>query len=173
MSLLAAKKKKRRKPFNKEWQLHLMILLPMIFLILFSFLPMFVLRLAFVEKLSYKKGIWGSEWAGLKWFKYIFTSLPEFKRAFRNTLFIATSKLVLGFPVPIIISLLLNEMRSKRYKKLIQTLIFLPYFISWVVMGGIIKTIFAHVGAFDKILMFLRFLIVSFVTSLFFFISSL
>ena len=148
-----SEKKKRKRLVSKEWQLHLMLLLPMIFLLLFSFLPMFGLRLAFVDKLIYKKGIWGSPWAGLKWFRYIFTSLPEFGRAFRNTLFIATAKLVLGFPVPIIISLLLNEMRCKRYKKIIQTLIFLPYFISWVVLGGIIKTIFAHGGAFDQILM--------------------
>ena len=157
MNSLMAKPKKRRRPVNKEWQLHLMILLPMVFLLLFAFLPMFGLRLAFVEKLSYKKGIWGSEWAGLKWFRYIFTSLPEFKRAFRNTLFIATAKLVLGFPVPIIISLLLNEVRCSRYKKLIQTAIFLPYFISWVVLGGIVKTIFAHGGAFDQILMLFGF----------------
>ena len=148
-----AKRKRITNAYKKtDWQLHLMILLPIAFLIVFAYLPMFGLRLAFVEKLNYKKGIWGSEWAGLKWFEYIFTSLPEFKRALRNTLIIATSKLILGFPVPIIVSLLLNEVRVKWYKKGVQTLVFLPYFISWVVLGGMIKTIFQHGGVFDKLI---------------------
>ena len=147
------KKNKTTNAYKKtDWQLHIMIAVPIIFLILFAYLPMFGLRLAFVECYKYQKGIWGSEWAGLKWFRYIFSSLPEFKRALRNTLIIATLKLILGFPVPIIVSLLLNEVKKQWYKKGVQTLVFLPYFISWVVLGGIVKTIFQQGGVFDKIL---------------------
>lgn len=133
-----------------EWQLHLIILLPIIYLIVFSYVPMFGIRLAFVESLDYQKGIWGSKYVGLYWFKYMFESLPEFYRAFRNTLIIATAKLLLGFPVPIIVTLLLNEVRLKKYKKSMQTLYFLPYFFSWVVLSGMIKTIFQQGGIFDR-----------------------
>ncbi len=144
---------KKSKRINNDWQLHLMIFIPMVFLVMFTYVPILGLRLAFVEKLSFRLGIWGSEWAGLKWFKFIFT-MEGFGPAFRNTLIIATSKLVLGFPVPIIVTLLLNEVRKKWYKKTVQTLIFLPYFISWVVLAGIIKPIFTPGGAFDGILEF-------------------
>lgn len=148
----AAHKRYRKNYTRMDWQLHIIILLPILFLLVFNYIPMFGLRLAFVEKLIYRKGIWGSPWAGLKWFEYIFTSLPEFGRAFRNTLIIATSKLIFGSPVPIIVALLLNQVKFLKYKKFIQTTIFLPYFISWVVLGGVVKTIFAHGGVFDKLL---------------------
>lgn len=147
-------KKPRLKNYNTlrkmEWQLHLIILLPIIFLIVFSFVPMFGIRLAFVETLDYKKGIWGSKYVGLYWFRYMFESLPEFSRAFRNTLIIATAKLVLGFPVPVLVTLLLNEVRVKKYKKWMQTLYFLPYFFSWIILCGMIKTIFQQGGIFDR-----------------------
>lgn len=153
MKILNLKRKRSHNTLKRmSWQLHLIILLPIIYLIVFSYIPMFGLRLAFVEKLDYQKGIWGSEGAGLYWFKYMFTELPEFYRAFRNTLIIATAKLLLGFPVPIIISLLLNEVRVKPYKKLMQTLYFMPYFFSWVILGGMVKTIFEQGGMFDRLL---------------------
>ncbi len=145
--------RRTKNPLKKmSWQLHLIIVLPLIFLIVFTYVPMFGLRLAFVEKLDYQKGIWGSKFCGFDWFKYMFTAMPEFYKVFRNTLIIATSKLVLGFPVPIIVSLLLNELRRTKVKKLLQTIYFMPYFLSWVILGSIIKTIFQQGGMFDGFL---------------------
>lgn len=153
MNISKLRKKRGHNTLKRmSWQLHLIILLPIMYLIVFSYVPMFGLRLAFVEKLDYQAGIWGSEGVGFYWFEYMFTELPEFYRAFRNTLIIATSKLVLGFPVPIIVSLLLNELKCKPYKKAMQTLYFMPYFFSWVILGGIVKTIFEQGGMFDRFL---------------------
>lgn len=135
-----------------SWQLHLIIALPIIFLIVFNYIPMFGLRLAFVEKLDYQNGIWGSKYVGFYWFKYMFSTMPEFYRALRNTLIIATSKLALGFPVPIIVSLLLNELRTKKTKKIYQVIYFMPYFLSWVILGSVIKTVFQQGGMFDAFL---------------------
>lgn len=146
-------KKKNKNPMKYlSWQLHLIIILPIIFLIVFNYVPMFGLRLAFVEKLNYQKGIWGSKYVGLYWFKYMFTNMPEFYRALRNTLVIASLKLVLGFPVPIIVSLLLNELRRKTPKKIFQVIYFMPYFLSWVILGSVIKTVFQQGGMFDSFL---------------------
>ncbi len=146
-------KKKNKNPMKYlSWQLHLIIILPIIFLVVFNYVPMFGLRLAFVEKLNYQKGIWGSKYVGLYWFKYMFTNMPEFYRALRNTLVIASLKLVLGFPVPIIVSLLLNELRRKTPKKIFQVIYFMPYFLSWVILGSVIKTVFQQGGMFDSFL---------------------
>lgn len=154
----AARKTKVKKGTNgsasmksMDWQLTLMVSIPILFLLVFNYLPMFGLRLAFVDKYIYSEGIWRSPWGGLKWFRYMFQSLPEFQRAFVNTLIIAVSKLVFGFPVPIIVALLLNEVKSVAAKKLIQTAIYLPYFLSWVLLGGIMKNIFQQGGVFDSI----------------------
>ncbi len=152
MKKIRINRKKRNLMSSIDWQLHLIIMLPIIFLIVFTYVPMFGLRLAFVEKLDYKLGIWGSKGVGLYWFKYMFVQMPEFYRAFRNTLIIATSKLVLGFPVPIIVSLLLNELSKKKLKKAYQTIYFMPYFLSWVILGSIIKTMFQKGGMFDSFL---------------------
>ncbi|GHV01286.1 sugar ABC transporter permease [Clostridia bacterium] len=150
----APQTRKRRKSAlsGNVWQLHALLLLPMAFLVLFNLVPIAGLRMAFLESYNYRLGIWGSPWGGLTQFRYMFTVLPEFWTVFRNTLVIAVAKLVFGFPVPIAVALLLNEMRSKKTKKAIQTAIYLPYFISWVVMGGILKNIFQANGFFDRFL---------------------
>ena len=86
---------------------------------------------------SFKKGILGSDWVGFEKFIYMF-KLNDFYRVFRNSFFLSFLRLVFEFPVPIIIALLLNEISSKRFKKLTQTAIYLPHFISWAVIGGIL-----------------------------------
>ena len=111
-----------------------------IYLIIFNYVPMFGIVLAFKDY-SIKGGIFGSEWVGLENFKELF-STPDFFKVTWNTLKISFYKLIFGFPLPIIISLLLNELRSMRFKKTIQTIIFLPHFISWVILSGIIFSIF-------------------------------
>lgn len=136
-----------------DWQLHLMVALPILFIAVFSIIPMFGIRLAFVDQYIYTQGIWHSPSGGLKWFQYMF-KMPEFWTAFKNTLIIACSKLLFGLPVPIIVSLLLNEVNNVRIKKVVQTLIYLPYFLSWVLLAGIIKNLFQIDGVFDRIITF-------------------
>ena len=138
---------RKKKFFNSnEWQLYVLIAVPIALLILFCYVPMAGIRLAFVENFYVKKGIWGSPWGGLKWFREMLL-IPDFWSIISNTLVIACLKVFIGFPIPIIVSLLLNEVHSKGQKRTIQTLIYLPYFLSWVVLGNIIFQLFGSQGS--------------------------
>jgi putative aldouronate transport system permease protein len=112
------------------------LLLPgLVYYIIFRYGPLFGMLIAFKDyKLSL--GVFGSQWSGLKWFTILFSN-ADFWTAFRNTLIISIYKMIFTFPVPIILALLLNEVKSMVYKKTIQTIVYLPYFISWVVISGI------------------------------------
>lgn len=118
-----------------NWDVYLIALPGLLFLLVFSYLPMYGLVIAF-KKYRVASGIWDSAWVGLKNFQRLTYSF-EFKRAFRNTLILSFSKLLLGMPVPIIFALLLNELRLKFYKRAVQTIAYIPHFISWVVIAGI------------------------------------
>jgi putative aldouronate transport system permease protein len=100
---------------------------------------MYGLILAFKD-FRFSRGIFGSEWVGLENFKYLF-GLEAFYRVLRNSLYLSALKLFIYFPIPIILTLALNEIPIIRYKRLSQTMIYLPYFISWVVIGGILVNI--------------------------------
>jgi putative aldouronate transport system permease protein len=115
-----------------------LLLLPgfLIFLV-YRYLPMFGLMIAFKD-FSFSKGVFGSRWVGLKYFIFIFTRHPDFFRILRNTVLINIYRLVFAFPVPIILALMLNEVIHLRFKRVLQTLIYLPHFVSWVIFGGII-----------------------------------
>ena len=98
------------------------------------------------------KGIWGSEWVGLKHFQAIF-ALPDFFRAFRNTIIISLITLLFCFPAPVILALLLNEVTNKPYKKFIQTCIYFPNFISWVILAGILGSLLNYsTGTINNVL---------------------
>lgn len=135
-------KNKKTKPkytlvqFKKELPLHLMLLPGLLIILVFSYTPMAGLSIAF-QKFIPSKGLFGDQlWVGLDNFKYAFT-LPGFSQAIINTIIIAFGKIVLGLIIPIIFALLLNEIRSAKFKKSVQTIVYLPYFLSWVVLGGI------------------------------------
>lgn len=119
---------------HSELIFHLMLLGPVIVAFIFYYIPMGGIIIAFKE---YKPGlgILGSPWVGLKQFKYLL-DMPEFYIALRNTLFIAIWKIALGIIMPVAFALLLNEIRCKWFKKTAQTITFIPYFLSWVVLGG-------------------------------------
>ena len=112
--------------------------------------PLGGITIAFKEFLP-GKGIWGSPWVGLENFEYML-ALPDTKRVMWNTLFIAAAKILINFPVPIIISILLNEVKNHRFKRSVQTIIYLPYFISWVILAGIIQDLFAKEGLINQFL---------------------
>lgn len=141
---------RKKKNWQKDWQLHLMILPGLLFILIFKYMPLGGITIAFKEFLP-GKGIWGSPWVGLENFEYML-ALPDTKRVMWDTLFIAAAKILINFPVPIIISILLNEVKNHRFKRIVQTIIYLPYFISWVILAGIIQDLFAKEGLINQFL---------------------
>ncbi len=124
------------KYFNKKKYLYILLIPCVLYYIIFQYVPMYGVIIAFKD-FSFSKGILGSEWIGLDNFKYLF-GLKDFYRVFFNSISLSLLKLIICFPIPIILALMLNEIPSLRYKKMCQTVIYLPYFISWVVIGGIL-----------------------------------
>jgi putative aldouronate transport system permease protein len=116
--------------------LYLMLLPGLAWYIIYRYLPMAGVMIAF-KKYSFSQGIFGSPWIGLKNFQMLF-QMRDFFLIVRNTVVISLYNLVFGFPFPVLIALLLNELYSKLFKRVIQTVIYLPHFLSWVVFGGII-----------------------------------
>lgn len=129
------KMKKFVKNFKRDWQLHLIILFPAVYLILFDFLPMYGIQIAFRDYRP-KQGITGSEWVGWKWFIDFFAE-PEFGTLIWNTFAICIYWLA-TFPLPIIFALIINALRSEKFSKTVKTVSYMPHFISLPVMIGII-----------------------------------
>lgn len=121
----------------RELPLHLMILPGLVLIILFSYVPMAGIIIAF-QKFIPAKGLFGHQrWIGLDNFDYVM-KLPSFTQVLWNTLFISSLKLILGLIVPIVFAILLNELKNEVIRRSVQTTIYLPYFLSWVVLGGIL-----------------------------------
>jgi putative aldouronate transport system permease protein len=135
--------------FRKEWPLHLMLLAPVVLLIIYKYIPMFGIIIAFE---NYKPGLgfFHSKWIGLENFQTLFT-MAGFPQVIRNTIVIALAKIVTGIVVPVTFALLLNEMGNLRVKKAIQTVIYMPHFISWVLMASILLELLSQGGFFDQI----------------------
>ncbi len=124
------------KKLRREIPLHLMILPGFIVVLIFNYIPMAGIVIAF-QKFIPAKGLFGEQkWIGLDNFRYV-VQLPNFYEVVYNTIFIAMMKILFGLLIPIIIAILINEIRSTGLKKGIQTAIYLPHFLSWVVLGGI------------------------------------
>ncbi|MCL2832509.1 MAG: ABC transporter permease subunit [Treponema sp.] len=144
------------KKLVRDKYLILMIVPAFIYYILFKYVPMGGLIMAF-KNYSPGRGIFGSPWVGFKWFSEFFSSM-YFGRTFRNTLLLSLYELIFGFPVPIIFALLLNEIRTLKFKKLIQTLSYYPHFISIVIVIGIMNDLFsantATMGLVNRLLEF-------------------
>lgn len=115
--------------------LYLLSIPGIIYFILFKYVPLFGSVMAF-KNYNLFKGIWGSDWVGLEHFRRMF-AYDEFLIIFKNTLLIGMYDLFIAFPVPIILALLLNEMRIVLYKRVLQTVVYMPHFLSWVIIGGI------------------------------------
>lgn len=109
----------------------------LLFFLVYKYLPMYGLIMAF-EDFSLTRGFFKSTWVGLANFKKFFSS-AFFPMVMKNTLFISIAKLLVGFPIPVILALMLNEVRSKHYKKTLTTIMYLPHFVSWVVVGSIVN----------------------------------
>ncbi|MEZ3461621.1 MAG: ABC transporter permease subunit [Lachnospiraceae bacterium] len=151
-------KTKERESFwiqvKKDWKrnrsLYLMVLPVILFYILFHYKPMYGALIAF-QDYNPRLGFSGSEWVGFDQFNRFFTS-PYFGRLVKNTLLLSVYGILFGFPAPIILALLLNELRAKRFKKTVQTITYLPHFISLVVVTGIIKDFTQSTGLINDII---------------------
>ena len=169
------KRKKGNNLRNSTLPLHLMLLIPAIIIFVYSYLPMFGIVIAF-QKFDFTKGLaafWQSQWVGLGNFRQMI-AMGEPLRIIWNTVRIAFLKIVIGFFVPIIVALMLNEVRRKLYKRSIQTIIYMPHFISWVLLAGILKQVISIDGFLNvKILSALGIAPVSFLSSNTFFVPML
>ncbi|GIP38462.1 protein LplB [Paenibacillus sp. J31TS4] len=129
------------KSYVKYRYLFLMLLPCLLFFLVFKYMPMYGIVLAF-KKYRIVDGIFGSPWNGLDNFRELLSG-RDFPKAFRNTLLLSFYKLVFGFPAPIVLAILLNEIRLVLFKKFVQTLSYLPHFLSWVVLAGVFMEIFS------------------------------
>lgn len=128
----------------------IMVIPALAWMIAFNIVPMFGIVMAF-QDFNPGKGILGSEFVGLENFQYMF-SMKDVRQIFMNTIIIAIFKLLLNIVVPVTFALLLNEIRTVAFKRTVQTVVYLPHFISWVVMGGILLDIFGMYGPVNGIL---------------------
>ena len=145
------KKWSLKEDIRRRWQLYLMLLLPVAWLIIFCYVPMGGIAIAF-QDYSFKRGIFGSEWVGLKYFKQFFAN-PDMERILKNTLILSLYQLAATFPTPIILALALHIIGGKHFKKFMQSLTYAPYFISTVVLVGImLQCLHLNVGIVNTFL---------------------
>lgn len=131
---------KLRKTFRRDWQLYVFMLIPLIWVIIFCYAPMFGAQIAF-RKYQPRLGIWDSPWVGFYQFKKFFNSY-QFSRVMMNTVVISLYTILCSFPLPIIFALVLNSTRSRKFRTVTQTIVTMPHFISVVVLVGILLQIF-------------------------------
>lgn len=143
------------KPLGKRimehWQLYLLLLIPVVLTVIYKYIPMYGIQIAFRD---YKpsRGFTGSEWVAWEWFDRLFTA-PTFKRMITNTVLLSFWSLVWSFPIPIILALAINQLRFKRYKRLVQTVLYAPHFISIMVVCGMIRIFLSPNGGLLNLLM--------------------
>jgi len=136
---------------QRTWMLYLMLVLPVAFFAVFRYIPMTNIVIAFKDYNIFR-GVWDSPWAGFKYFEQAFQNRAFFF-ALRNTLVLNILDLIMGFPAPIILALLLNELVNKRFKKITQTIIYLPHFLSWIIIAGMANQLFAPSGGVINIML--------------------
>ena len=141
---------KKKGIFRRELPFYLMLIPGVLFALVFSYGPMFGLVMAF-QDFTPLKSFENSPWVGLQNFRDML-ALPTFWSVVRNTLVISRSKIVLRLLVPLVIALLLNEVINEKFKRVAQTVFFLPYFLSWAVMGGILRSLFQYDGMVNSVL---------------------
>ncbi len=138
---------------KRYWQLYVLLILPIAYLILFKYVPMWYVLIAF-KKYSIVQKIWEMPWAKNHGFEYFIKAFktPDFRTSLKNTIWLNLLDLLVGFPVPIIFALILNELRFKLFKKTVQTIAYMPHFLSWVIIYGLAIQIFAPTTGLINIL---------------------
>lgn len=143
-------RKGKMKTFFNQWQLQSMVIPGIIWMLIFCYIPMFWLIIAFMD-FSIARPMLESPFVGLKHFQE-FLADDRFWRSIRNTLGMSSIKLVLGFPIPILFALMLNEIRGIRFKRTVQTISYLPHFIAWTIFGGIMLNWLGEGGMINQLL---------------------
>ena len=162
----AVKEKRNIKTYlRNSWQLYAMLVIPVVYMILFKYKPMLGVVVAF-KKFNDFQGIWDSPWIGLANFQEAFSS-RDFWNALKNTLILNIGDLIIGFPIPIFLAVFLNELRSSKIRKTTQTLLYLPNFLSWVIIAGISTQLFSSSGLVNNVLNALGIGTVNFLTNSF------
>lgn len=137
------------KTLKRQWQYHVMLIPGVILTFIFAYIPLYGVVIAFQD---YNPGMgFSSPWVGLEHFKFLF-SQPAFVQTIWNTLYIAFFKLIGGVIVPVTVALLLNELVSEKLKRVFQTLVYIPNFLSWVIMAGVLMEILSKNGAINQVL---------------------
>ena len=148
MSNIQAAARKPKSPLGKRiadnWQLYLLLLIPVAITVVYKYGPMYGIQIAFRDFRA-SRGITGSEWVGLEWFERFFTS-PNAARMIKNTVLLSLYSLLWSFPVPILLSLALNQMRFKRFRSVVQTVIYAPHFISTMIICGMLRIFLSPSG---------------------------
>lgn len=134
---------------KKNWPLYVMLLVPMTYIIVFKYVPMAGLAIAFKD-FNVFKGIWGSEWVGFKYFQEAFGN-TEFWKSVKNTLILNLGDLLICWPFPIFLAIVMSEMSRKKLAKFTQTILYIPHFLSNVIIIGIVFQIFGATGSINQI----------------------
>ena len=133
-----------KKRIQDNWQLYAMLLVPVILTVVYKYIPMYGIQIAFRDYKA-SRGFMGSEWIGLEWFTRFF-SAPTFGRMMKNTVLLSFFSLLWSFPIPIILALMLNQVRFQRFKRVTQTVLYAPHFISVMVICGMIRIFLSPSG---------------------------
>lgn len=152
-----ARKKGIWQLFWKQRSLQLFVLAGVVYILIFNYIPMVGLIIGFKDYkiTSGLTGMFTSPWVGLKWFREFFGDY-KFPQLMRNTLVLSILKLIFSFPIPVLFAVLLNEVRGKKTKKFIQTVSYLPYFVSWVIVAGLLRVLASDTGIINNLLVSLH-----------------
>ena len=134
-----------------NWQLYLLLLVPVVLTVIYKYIPMYGIQIAFRDFRA-SQGYLGSEFVGLKWFERFFTA-PTFGRMIKNTILLSLYGLLWSFPIPIILSLGINQLRFNRYKRVVQTVLYAPHFISTMVICGMLRIFLSPSGGLINLLL--------------------
>ncbi len=148
---VALNEKPLKKRILDNWQLYAMLLIPVILTVIYKYIPMYGIQIAFRDYKA-SQGMFGSEWVGLKWFQRFF-SAPTCVRMLSNTLLLSFYSLLWSFPIPIFLALMLNQVRFQRFKRTTQTILYAPHFISTMVICGMIRIFLSPSGGLLNLLL--------------------
>lgn len=150
-SVAVTKSKSLRQRLTDNWQLYLLLVIPVLLTFVYKYIPMYGIQIAFRDYKA-SRGILGSEWVGFEWFQRFFTA-PTCARMIKNTVLLSLYSLLWGFPVPIILSLCINQLRFPRFKRVTQTVLYAPHFISTMVIVGMIRIFLSPSGGLINLLL--------------------
>lgn len=142
--------KSLKKRILDNWQLYAMLLIPVVLTIIYKYIPMYGIQIAFRD-FKASRGMFGSEWVGLKWFERFFSS-PNCLRMIKNTVLLSLYSLLWSFPIPIVLALMINQLRFKRFKRAVQTVLYAPHFISIMVVCGMLRIFLSPSGGLINLL---------------------